>query len=194
MKIETYDPSLGQNFVLPCHSTEDTFSSLESNFFVQDSIGDVDLIKWKKAIEKCIEKTSSRGFFTVIPWFPGAKKLKQRLYQEFINVEEINGSLFCYFEPSKDTIDKLFELRNEYGGDVSGEWCIGGCIIELPPPSTKKQYWDFSYLLKQADKIGCLLSLGEMQQTFFMSKPFEGLKELLLIQQKKSGIIGTLTT
>ncbi len=182
IKIETYDPSLGQNFVLPYHSTKDTFSSLESNFFVQDSIGDVDLIKWKKAIYKCIKKTSRRGFFTVIPWSPGAKKLKQRIYQDFINVEEINSSLFCYFELSTDTIDKLFELRNEYGGDVSGEWGIGGCIVDLPTPNTRKQYWDFAYLLEQADKIGCLLSLGEMQQTFFMSKSFDGLKELLLIQ------------
>lgn len=182
---EIYDPRRGQDFRIK--TATGTFSGLEHNFYVVDNADS----NWGNRLDllnKCISKTSKIGFFTVAPWVPGAEKLRARIKQEFESVSECGGNLAGYFGLESDAARRLFAIRNEFGEGKSGEWGVGGCSEKFDPPtrtaSAKKEAWEFFHLLTQPSKIGCLLYLGEMQQTTFMVKIFDGIDSYLAKLQR----------
>ena len=100
------------------------FSSLEHGFYVLEAAGEIDWDMHRGILLECILQTSPIGFFTVVPWSPGAGKLTQALLKQFGDAVEIDNSVCGYFDPSADLLSKLFAIRNECGGASSGEWCI----------------------------------------------------------------------
>lgn len=175
--IQTYDPKLGQDYKF--HFSKTTFSSLERGLFVLEAVGEMDWSVHKDALLECILKTSTKGFFIVVPWYPGAEKLRQALLHQFSDAKVIDNAVLGYFDPSADELGRLFAIRNERGSDSSGEWCIGGCSAKFSEQNMKYPGWNLDCLLHQAKKIGCVLSLEEMQQSYFIAKPFEGLPKII---------------
>jgi hypothetical protein len=173
---QIYDPRRGQDFRI--NTATGMFSSLEHNFYVSDTY-DSDWDNRLDLLNKCISKTSKLGFFTIAPWVPGAEKHRTRIKQEFKSVSECGGNLAGYFGLESDAVRRLFAIRKEYGEGKSGEWGIGGCSEKFDPPTqtapAKKEAGEFFHLLTQPSKIGCLLYLGEMQQTTFMVRMFDGI-------------------
>ena len=177
--IQIYDPKLGQDYKFFNHLAKTTFSSLEDGFCVLEVVGEMDWGVHQNALLECILKTSTKGFFAVAPWYPGAEKLRRALLQRFSNAKVIANAVLGYFDPSADALSKLFSIRDECGGESSGEWCIGGCSTKFSEQNIKCSGWDLNCLLHQAEKIGCVLSLEEMQQSYFIIKPFEGLPKII---------------
>jgi len=85
-------------------------------------------------------------------------------------VLESDSSFFFYFEPSREFVEKILNLRDEYGGAESGEWCIGGSFETFDFAEQKLPHWDFAYFLSKSRNIGCLLHIGEMRQVIFLSR------------------------
>lgn len=178
--VQIYDPRLGQDFVLfTGRSKKPMFSSLEHGLYVVEAVGQVCWATRQDLFLECILKTSIKGFFTVVPWYPGAKKLKQALLEHFSDATEIDSSVVGYFDPSPGLLSRLFSIRDEYGGESSGEWCIGGCSTMFSEKDMKCNGWNINCVLSQAEKIGCILSLEEMRQSHFMVKWFDELPKII---------------
>ena len=178
--IQTYDPRLGQDCVFFSGPSEKPmFSSLEHGLYVVEAVGEMNWDMHQDLLLECILNTSTEGFFTVDPWGPGASNLKLMLMRQLNDVMEVGHSVLGYFTPSADSLRRLFSVRAECGGGSSGEWCIGGCSTKFSGQDINCTEWNFNRLLHQADKIGCVLSLEEMQQSYFMVKPFDGLSEII---------------
>jgi len=179
--MEIYDSRLGQDFRF--NTPIGTFSSLEHHFYVLDNAGNLPWARGDSLLKECVLKTSKIGFFTIALWAPGAKKLATKIKQEFQVASEFWGSLCGYFDVETDSIQKLFEIRKMFGEGKSGEWGLGGCLEKFSPPTrisfAKNETWGFCHILNQPAKIGCLLYLGEMRQTTFMTKIFDGLDACL---------------
>ena len=173
-KIETYDPMLGQDYFLA--SKEDSFSSLKENLFVAEITGDIELDTLRSTLMTCVQATSTQAFFFIVPWYPVSKGLVRKIQTEFPGVSELEGSLCGYSDSPSSILDKLLSIRETHGGARSGEWTIGGCNEPFDSPGSK--VWGFDYALDQVSKLGCLLHLGEMKQTVFISKLFEGLPKI----------------
>ena len=119
----------------------------------------------------------------VDPWEPGARELREGVERKFGSLNEFEHS-FCGYAPiGSDALGWLLELRRSLGGDNTGLWCVGGCLTEFKPPVRtsfwKGQLWDVSLVLDQPEKIGCVLSLDEMQQSLFTTHLFDGFDNLL---------------
>ena len=128
-------------------------------------------------LKYCVPKTSTFGFFTLSPWIPGAKKLRERIHQQFASTSECDGSLAGYFDAQKtDVIDELFDIRTAFGGNKSGEWGVGGCTVNFSEPKrlsfAKRELWDFAHILAEAEKLSSFLYLGDGYTTF-MTKCFD---------------------
>lgn len=177
--IRSYDPRLGQDYVVKNHSTKASFSSLAHGFYVLEVTGELDWDNYQDMLLACMRETSKSGFFTVVPWRPGAAKLKHALLQQFGKIVEIDNSLIGYFDPSTCLLNRLFAIRNECGGTSSGEWCVGGCSSVFSALHVKNSGWNLTYLMNQAEKIGCVLSLEEMEQSYFMVKAFDELPKII---------------
>jgi hypothetical protein len=84
---------------------------------------------------------------------------------------------------SSDALSWLLELRRSFGGADTGRWCFGSCLAEFTPPVrssfSKGQLWDVALVLDQPEKIGCVLSLDEMQQSLFATRLFDGFDNML---------------
>lgn len=96
--IQTYDPTLGQDYVVDNHSTKTIFSSLENGFYVLEVVGEMDWSTHQDMLLECILNTSTKGFFTVVPWHPDAKRLRRALLQQFSDAVEIDNSVVGYFD------------------------------------------------------------------------------------------------
>lgn len=177
--IKTYDPKFGQDYAFFNHSTKTTFSSLEHGFFVLEAVGEMDWGMHQAMLLECIIKTSTKGFFLVAPWYPGAEKLRRALLQQFSDAQVLENAVLGYFDPATDELGKLFAIRGEHGRGSSGEWCIGGCLTKFSKQNIKCSGGNLSCLLPQSGKIGCVLSLEEMQQSYFIIKIFEGLPKII---------------
>jgi hypothetical protein len=175
-----FDPRLGQDFKVSV--AIGTFSSLTHNFFVLDGIFDPGT-KDLKLLDLCISHTSKLGFFVVTPWIPGSSQLRQKLEQDFSVASEFEGSLCGYFNIATNSVEKLIEVRNAFGGKQSGEWGIGGCTERFCLPTRQKlsrgELWNLFHILNQPTKLGCLLYFGEMQQTTLLTRVFDGLDSAL---------------
>jgi hypothetical protein len=170
VKMQLFDPRSGEDFILKDRHLNRTFSSLQHNLYVIDSIDEKKLDQ-KKLLKICIPKTSRLGFCTLVPWVPGAKKLMERIHRELNSVHEYEGSLVGYFDVTRlDIIDALFDIRAAFGEYKTGEWGFGGCVTEFSPPRRisflKGELWDFAHLISQAEKVGCLLYVGDGYTTF----------------------------
>jgi len=183
-QFHRYDSRLGQDYSIVNYYSKRTFSSLEHGFLVLDFVGPMDWKSRASLLQRCLEATSKRLFFMVDPWEPTAGQLGKALVREFSTIGEFEQSLCGYTTINIATIVRLFDLRTEFGGDNSGQWCIGGCLADFAPPvrlsMTRGQLWDSALVLDQAEKVGCMLSLGEMQQSLFITRHFDGLDNLLL--------------
>lgn len=178
---DSYDARLRQDFRL--NISGGTFSSLECYFYVLDNADNLDWVESATILEECIRNTSKYGFFTVVPWVPGANKLKAEIKKEFDVASELAGSLCGYFDVGTDSIQRLIKMRRKFGGGRSGEWGLGGCLDHFTPTKqgsfAKKEAWNIFHVLSEPQKIGCYLFLGEMHQTTFLTKIFDGLDEYL---------------
>jgi hypothetical protein len=183
LQVRTYDPRLGQEYAVSDHATKKRFSSLEHGFFVLDCVGAVDWTSQLPLLNGCLQAISKKLFFTLDPWEPGARELRQALEREFGAVREFERSLCGYAAITSDAIDGLLQLRASFGGDSTGQWCIGGCLEEFASPVrmsfSKGQAWGLPLVLEQAEKLGCVLSLGEMQQSLLVTRLFDNLDNLL---------------
>lgn len=179
LEIKTYDPKLDQDYEFYNYLSGTTFSSLKQGFYVLEAVGELNWESYQTILLECIAKTSTTGFVAVSPWHPGAEKLRKKLLSELTSAKEYNGTIFSYFTPTREMLSKLFRIRNEYGGTSSGEWLIGGGSTDLLEKLVICVEWNLSCFLQQADKIECILSLEEMQQSYFFIKPFEGLQSIL---------------
>jgi hypothetical protein len=181
--VTKYDPRLRQDYTVRNFMTVEEFSSLEHNLFVLDCIGTLDWAGELQLLIGCIQNTASKCFVMFDPWGPGKDELRNAIELEFGPVMEFEHTYCCYTNISIVTLDRLFQLRAKFDGYASGQWCIGGCIAEFTPPERtgfgKRQLWDIALVLGQPEKIGCVLSLGEMQQSFFATRLFKGLDILL---------------
>lgn len=179
--VRTYDPRRGEDFRI--NTPGRTFSSLDSHFYVLDNAADLGWIRRVSLLKECFLQTSKFGFFTLVPWVPGAKKLKTAIKREFQSVFELDGTFCGYFDIESDSIQKLFEMREMFGGDKSGELGLGGCLEKFSPPVrvslAKRESWDFFHVIRQPAKIGCFLYFGEMCQTTFMTRLFPELDSWL---------------
>ncbi|MFN7141916.1 MAG: hypothetical protein ACK4UN_21565 [Limisphaerales bacterium] len=183
VQANAYDPRVGQDYSVSDFQTKRTFSSLKHGLYVLDCIGAVDWSSEMPLLTGCIQNTARRLFFMVDPWQPGATELSNALEREFGPLKEFERSLCGYAATDPEAVQQIFRLRESFGGDTTGQWCIGGCVEEFAPPVrtslTKRQLWDLSLVLEQADKLGCVLSLGEMKQSLFATRLFDGLDNLL---------------
>lgn len=183
LQVFTYDPRLRQDYSIVDFTTKKAFSSLEHDFFVLDCVGPCDWSRQLPLLTGCIENTSKKLFFMVDLWEPGAKELRNAVEDALGPVSEFECSLCGYAAIDSDALERLLQLRASFGGDSTGQWCIGGCLGEFTPPVrlgfTKGQLWDLAHVLGQSDKIGCVLSLGEMQQSLFVTRLFDNLENLL---------------
>jgi len=183
LQVHTYDPRLGHDYAISDHATKKTFSSLEHGFLVLDCIGAVDWTGQLALLRRSIESTSKQLFFMLDPWEPGARELRNAVEREFGSLQEFERSLCGYAAIGSDALERLLRLRAASSGSNSGQWCIGGCLAEFAPPVrlgfSKGQLWDLAQVLGQPEKLGCVLSLGEMQQSLFVTRLFDGLDTLL---------------
>lgn len=156
---------------------------MEHGFFVLDCIGKADWTAQIPLLTGCIEATSRKLFFMLDPWEPGARELRMALEREFGTSMEFERSLCGYAAIDSNAVERLLQLRASFGGDSTGQWCIGGCLVEFAPPMRlsfwKAQSWDLALALDQPDKLGCVLSLGEMQQSLLVTRLFDSLDNLL---------------
>jgi len=183
MAIEIYDPRRGEDFVLKNRRLKKSFSSLHHGLLVVDSQGQSLLSKEVTVLKESIPKTSALGFFIVVLWVPGAKKLKASIQQEFGETFECANSLCGYFDAqSVDNVELLLDLRDTFGGNKSGEWGFGGCLTKFSAPKRislfRGELWDFEHVLYDADRLGCLLFLGE-RYTTFVTRIFDGMDAAL---------------
>lgn len=183
IEVQIYDPRRGEDWYTTNFMTKRTFSSLKHGFFVMNCVGPVDWAADLSLLNGSLQATSKRFFFMVDPWPPGAARLANALEREFGPLKEFERSMCGYAALYADAVQQLFRLRTLFGGDTTGEWCIGGYMVEFSPPVRtslfKRQLWDFSLVLEQADKVGCVLWLGEMQQSLFATRLFDELDNLL---------------
>lgn len=179
--LQTYDPRKREDYRVRNFQTGVEFSSFDSGFFVMEFVGDVDWLRHAETLKQCIQDTSNSGFVTCAPWVPEVVNIRSRLEAECSLLLEF-GHTFCgYFPVRVDSIRRLLELRTEAGDWKSGEWCIGGCISELALPQrhsiTSTALWDFAHVLDQSERVGCVLSLGEMLQTTLLIRRRKGVRE-----------------
>lgn len=183
IEVQIYDPRRGEDWYTTDFMTKRTFSSLKHGFFVMICVGPVDWTADLSLLNGSLRATSKGFFFMVDPWHPGASRLANALECEFGPLKEFEHSLCGYATIYADAVQQLLRLRTSFGGDTTGEWCIGGYMVEFSPPVRtglfKRQLWDFSLVLEQADKVGCFLWLGEMQQSLFATRLFDGMDNLL---------------
>ena len=183
MKIKIYDPRRGEDFVFNNRPLNKSFSSLRHGFFVADSQDQAALSRRVDLLKECIPKTSNLGFFVVALWMPGAKRLKAAIRQQCGDVCEFANSLCGYFDlQSIDPVDKLLALRDTFGGNKGGEWGFGGCLTKFRQPQRisllRGESWHLTHLLDNAEKLGCLLFLGDGYTTF-MTRMFDGVDAAL---------------
>ncbi len=175
--LRIYDPRQKQDFRI--NIPGETFSSLDHGFYVIDNSHGLNWAQRLDLLKLCVLQTSKLGFFTLVPWVPGARKLRAEIGRKLESVIEFQGTLGGYFDSESDSIERLFKIREEFGGNKSGEWGFGGCLAKFTPPIrsslARTESWDFSHVLRQASLIGCFLYLGEMCQTVFMTKLFPAL-------------------
>jgi len=168
MKI--FDAEKGEEFKFIEYGSKNEFSNLKQKLFV---IEDPEKILWEENIDfllKSISSTSIKGFFLVTPWVPGKDALMKSIYSLDGHLwnKEKDYDLF-YFDVKGEAIEKLFNIREEFGGYNSGEWIVGGCNSCFNVENFKKDELTTSDILLQDEKIGCLLELYEMHQSLFMS-------------------------
>lgn len=177
--MKVYDPKHNQNFDFSDKLYPTKFSSLKQEFFVLDAAEGVPWGENLDFLEVCINSTSELGFFIVSPWAPGDSQLVKSLRKEFPSLVEFEGTICCYFGSISHSLSVLFNLRSEFGGSHSGEWGIGGCsrIFEMPIRKSLMtgQLWNFSHIVHQSDRLGCLLYLG--QETTFLCRLYSELDE-----------------
>jgi len=183
VQVRIYDPRLREDWSTTNFMTKKSFSSLKHGFYVMDCVGPIDWTADLALLNGCLQSASKKLFFMVDPWQPGAAQLSDALQREFGPLKEFERSLCGYATTDPDIAQRLFRLRTLFGGDRTGQWCIGGCVEEFAPPVraglTKRQLWDLCLVLEQAEKLGCVLSLGEMKQSLFGTRLFDGLDNLL---------------
>jgi hypothetical protein len=182
-QVQIYDPRLGRSFETMNALTERRFCSLEWGFFVITGI-DIDWHSRADLLGEAMAKTSKLGFVAVKPWSPYITNLFDSLKLAFPTTSEFEESLSAYFEPGLEAIERIFRLRQAHGQETSGEWCLGGCIMEFTPPKraslSRTALWDFAHILGQPANIGWALELAEMRQSTFVVKPFEGFDDWLM--------------
>jgi hypothetical protein len=178
-----HDPRLGEDFVLRDSRLRTSFSSLRSGLYVMDLLDRGLLSELAKLVKRCIPRTSNIGFFTLGPWSPGAKAVRDRIRQEFPAISEFEGSVAGYFDPQNiQSLDMLLDIRSAFGGNKTGEWGFGGCTERFPEPKRSSfasgEWWDFAHILGSPENIGSFLYLGDGYTTF-MSKIFHGFDTVL---------------
>ncbi len=183
VQVRFYDPRLREDWSTTDFMTKKSFSSLKHGLYVMDCVGVVDWTAELSLLNGCLQSTSKKLFFMVDPWPPGAAQLSNTLEHEFGPLKEFERSLCGYATIDAEVVQQLLRLRASFGGDTTGQWCIGGCVQEFTPPVrtglTKRQLWDLCLVLEQAEKLGCVLWLGEMKQSLFATRLFDGLDNLL---------------
>jgi hypothetical protein len=183
VNTKRYDPRLGQDFKLGNRSRTTIFSSVEHGFYVQEWIGEVDWTRVIDPLASCLKATSQKGFFVVTPWQRRGNRLKSEIKKTFQNVQEFENSLCGYFDIDKDSLSRLFHIRNKFGSGASGEWGLGGCTESLAAPRrfslSMSELWDLFHVLGQPAKIGCFLYLGELAQSTFLTRIFDDVDEII---------------
>lgn len=178
-----YDPRQRQDYFITNFTTKKTFSSLKHGFFVVDCIGGVDWLGHVPLLTESTRKTSKKLFFTTCPWWPGAAELLKALKHEFNPLNEFENTVCGYAELASDALERLLKLRAAFGASKSGTWCIGGCLAEFAPPTrttlAKAESWNVAHIFGQPEKIGCVLSLDDMRQSLFLTRPFNNLNYIV---------------
>lgn len=174
MKIQIWNPAKDEEYVLRDHITKRAFSSVTSNAFVVEVVGDLPWIVKCRNLEELIGKTTNggRGFFSVNPWDAGATALRHKIKASISGTFENQTDIYGYLE-SPGQIGELMELRDEAGGFDSGEWRIGSCYGDFDNFENTRTRKDLSYFLDNVENVGFLLELFEMQQALLIVKSYD---------------------
>jgi hypothetical protein len=181
-KFAIYDPRQHQEYAPVDFLTKMRFSNLEAGFIVAEGEG-IDWGERVSLLSEAILRTSKLGFVTVDPWIPHTKEVMRALRKDFPinNVFRKTGIAYCGL--GVGPIEHAFDLRRRCGQDVSGEWCVGGCIERFAVPRRVSLFgwgsWNYAHILGQAERLGCVLYLAEMQQSVLAVRVFDGLDEWL---------------
>jgi hypothetical protein len=182
-QIKSYDPRSLEDYCSSNFTTKNAFSSIEHGFYVLDCVGKLDWSSEIYLLTVCIQNTGKQIFFMVDPWQSKTEGLKNALENEFGRLFEFENSVCGYTDIASDAVGKVLQIRAMFGGDSSGQWCIGGCLDKFTMPRrtsfAKGELWDLPFILGQPQKIGCVLWLGEMQQSLFATRLFVGFDNLL---------------
>ena len=149
----------------------ETFSSLQSALFVVDGVG----IVWEPyadLIGQCIKETAADGFVVFTPWYPGIEQARAHFRSEFQNVVSLGSSQCGFFREHERSVASILRLRQDLGGDRSGEWCVGSCFTDGSTVARTRRFHPFagaasSIIVGQHEAIGCALALDEKQQSTF---------------------------
>ncbi|WP_456405770.1 hypothetical protein [Thiolapillus sp.] len=178
MQMHVWDPRKGENYTLEDFETKQTFSSMDEGVFVVEAIS----VDWnepscKYFLHGLLHDTQTNNLTIIItPWIK-EKYFKENL-DELVDVDYSLPNYIAQFETNEELLDGILEVRGKLGYDKSGEWIIIG--------SNKKLRLDegsiaggFSKILDQANNFEFLIYMAEMQQYYFIFKPFDRVDLLL---------------
>jgi hypothetical protein len=178
VKISIYDPTRGESLELHTAGKPDRFSSCEIGLYALEAIGQFDWGSKLELIQQLFSLTSCSGVYSVVPWYPGADKLEERLLKTPFGAHVDNGVIYGYFDDPKQ-ITTVWSIREETGASNSGEWCIAGISEKFAKVFAKGSRFDLNYFLNHAQDLGFLLNLGEMHQSLLLFRPFPGVREFM---------------
>lgn len=174
-EVAIYDPSLNEDYDPVNFQTKSKFSSIKHGLFVVESFGNIDWRIYHEIVASCIGRTSKEIFATFNPWRE-SESLTQAIIQK--STETVHsGRSICSYLPNTDSLFEILEHAYTRSPHGWGELCLGGCSAKFSTP-VKRNFlqnidWGSSQLFTQAEKIGCLLCLGEMQHSLFLAKPID---------------------
>jgi hypothetical protein len=171
-EVTIYDPRLNEDYDPVNFQTKSKFSSIKHGLFVVECYVNIDWRIYHEIIANCIGRTSKEVFVTFNPW-RGSESLTQTIIQKSIETVH-SGRFICSYLPKTDSLFQILEHAYTKDPHGWGQLCLGGCNAKFTTPVKKNFFqnidWDSAQLFTQAEKIGCLLCLDEMQHSLFLAK------------------------
>ncbi len=187
--LEIFDPRVGKTWETKDDLTGHTFSTARHPFLVVYST----MLEWsnhRPLLEELLAQTSDRGFVAVEPWHPNEQQIITGLKSSLGGVLEFNHSAISEFAVGQNHFHAAFEIRANFGGWNSGIWCFGGRTSEFSQPQRlsyfKADTWGLPHILRQPEKIGFVLELGEMHQSTLITQLYSGVDDFLVRLQQSA--------